>query len=45
MVFSCLNYNSAVANNHRAVQCDLCDLCVYITKNHNGLNVYRYGKL
>ena len=39
----CLKCNSVVANNHRAVQCDLCDSWVHIACSN--LNVYRYRKL
>ena len=41
--FSCLVCNRAVAKNHRAVQCDLCDSWVHIA--YNNLNVYTYWKL
>ena len=39
--FPCLVCNRAVAKNHRAVQCDLCDSWVA----SNNLNVYTYQKL
>ena len=41
--FPCLVCNRAVAKNHRAVQCDLCDSWVHIACNN--LNVYTYRKL
>ena len=41
--FPCLVCNRAVAKNHRAVQCDLCDSWVHIACNN--LNVYTYQKL
>ena len=40
--FSCLVCNRAVAKNHRAVLCDLCDSWVHIACNN--LNVYTYQK-
>ena len=41
--FPCLVCNRAVAKNHRAVQCDLCDSWVHIACNN--LNVYTHRKL
>ena len=41
--FHCLVCNRAVAKNHRAVQCDLCDSWVHIACNN--LNFYTYQKL
>ena len=41
--FTGLVCNRAVAKNHRAVQCDLCDSWVHIACNN--LNVYTYRKL
>ena len=41
--FPCLVCNRAVAKNHRAVQCDLCDSWVHIACNN--LKVYAYRKL
>ena len=39
----CLVRNTAVAKNHKAVQCDDCDSWVHIACNY--LNVYTYRKL
>ena len=41
--FPCFVCNRALAKNHRAVQCDLCDSWVHIACNN--LNVYTYQKL
>ena len=41
--FPCFVCNRAVAKNHRAKQCDLCDSWVHIACNN--LNVYTYRKL
>ena len=41
--FPCLKCNRAVAKNHKAVQCDICDKWVHIACNN--LNTYTYKKL
>ena len=41
--FPCLVYNRAVAENHKTVQCNLCDSWVHIA--YNNLNLYTYQKL
>ena len=41
--FPCLKCNRAVAKNHGAVQCDICDKWVHIACNN--LNTYTYKKL
>ena len=40
--FPCLKYNRAVAKNHKAVQCDICNKWVQIACNN--LNTYTYKK-
>ena len=41
--FPCLKCNRAVAKNHKAVQCDICDKWVHIPCNN--VNTYTYKKL
>ena len=41
--FPCLKCSRAVAKNHKAVQCDICDKWVHIACNN--LNTYTYKKL
>ena len=41
--FPCLKCNRAVAKNHKAVQCDICDKWVHIACNN--LDTYTYKKL
>ena len=41
--FPCLKCNRAVAKNHKAVQCDVCDKWIHIACNN--LNMYTYQKL
>ena len=41
--FPCLKCNRAVAKNHKAVQCDICDKWVHIACNN--LNTYTNKKL
>ena len=41
--FPCLKCNKAVANNHKAMQCDICDEWIHIACNN--LNMYTYKKL
>ena len=41
--FPCLKCNRAVAKNHKAVQCDICDKWIHIACNN--LNTYTYKKL
>ena len=41
--FPCLKCNKAVAKNHKAVQCDICDKWIHIASNN--LNTYMYKKV
>ena len=46
MVVRCLcsKYNRAVAKNHKAVQCDICDKWVHIACKNLNKNTYKYSK-
>ena len=41
--FPCLKCSRAVAENHKSVQCNICDKWVHIACNN--LNIYKYKKL